>query len=219
MVIDMRMNLKNKKYRSFRVMRFNKIKITSKNLFIFLVSFSIIAIILGIIFYFFLNESDKSLAITNMSNYFSIADNYNYFNAITESFLENTFNVFLIWILGISVIGIVAVIFIYFCQMFSIGFFIASIFGKYGVKGILGTLAYLFPSNICYVVLFFILTFFAIKISYKFITLCFGKEEVNIKEEIRKYFKILLFSFIVMIAVVLLEVFVDPIVIKIFTKL
>lgn len=217
----MKMNLKNKelKNKAFNKLKIKKIKFTSKNLFAFLVSFSVVAFILGIVFYYFLNETDKNLAINNISNYFTIKENYDYLNLIKNSFMENTFNTFLIWILGISVIGVLATVFIYFCEIFSLGFIIASIFGKYSIKGILGTIAYVFPSKICYVVVLFLLTFFAIKISYKLIKLCFSKEEIPIKEEIRKYFKILLFSFIAMIVITLLEVFIDPFLIKIFTKL
>ena len=103
--------------------------------------------------------------------------------------------------------------------MFSIGFAIASIFGQYGIKGSVGMLCYLIPSKICYMIVLFLLTFFAIKISYKIIKLCFTKEEINIKEEIRKYFKILLFSFIAMLAISIMEIFIDPLLIKLFTKI
>lgn len=212
----MKMNLKNKNLRKINLL---KIKLTSKNLFIFLISFSIISLLIGIIFYYFLNSSDKDLALNNVTDIFTIKDSYDYLSLLKESFLENTFSIFLIWILGISVIGVLATIFIYFCELFSIGFTIASIFGEYGFKGLLANLCYLIPSKICYLIILFLLTFFAIKISYKMIKLCFTKEEINIKNEIRKYFKVLLFSFTFMIGITLMEVFIDPFLIKLFTKI
>lgn len=212
----MKMNLKNRNYKKLRL---KKIRLTSKNLFLFLLSFSVVTIVIGIIFYFFLNTSDKTLANNHILEHFKIKDNYNYLIVLKDSFLENTFNIFLVWILGISVIGVLVTIFIYFLEMFSLGFAIASIFGEYGIKGIIATFCYLFPSNICYIIVFFLLTFFAIKISYKIIKLCFTKEEINLKEEIRKYFKVLLFSFLVIIVVSIMEVFIDPFLIKLFTKL
>lgn len=212
----MKMNLKN---RNLKKIKLKTIRLTSKNLFLFLLSFSIVTIIIGIIFYYFLNESDKTLANNHIIEYFTIKENYNYFSLFKDSILSNTFNTFLIWILGISVVGVLATIFIYFFEMFSIGFAIASIFGQYGIKGSIGMLCYLIPSKICYMIVLFLLTFFAIKISYKIIKLCFTKEEINIKEEIRKYFKILLFSFIAMLAISIMEIFIDPLLIKLFTKI
>ena len=212
----MKMNLKNKKVKKLKL---KKIKLTSKNLFIFLISFSLVTLILGIIFFYFLNTEDKTLITTNIENYFQIKENYNYLTLLKDNLLKNTFNIFLIWILGISTIGVLATIFIYFCQIFSLGFTIGSIFYKYQAKGILGMFCYIFPSKIIYIITLFLLTFFAIKISYKLIKLCFTKEEINIKTEIEKYFKILLFSFITILFITLTTVFIDPLLIKLFTKL
>ncbi|MGN0993352.1 MAG: stage II sporulation protein M [Bacilli bacterium] len=211
----MRMNLKNKSLKKFKI---KKVKLSAKNLFIFLLSFSIITIIIGIIFYFLLSSKDKETVNSSINGYFTIKDNYNYISLLKDNILDNTYDTFLIWILGISVIGVIASIFIYFCELFSIGFTIASIMNVYDVKGLIGVLCYLIPTKICYIIVLFILTFFAVKISYKLIKLCFTKEEVNIKLEISKYFKVLLFSFIVMIAISMLTVFIDPLLIKVFTS-
>lgn len=213
MVIFMKMKLKIKKRKIFRI------KLTSKNLFIFLISFSLITLILGMIFFLFLNSSDRQTAINNVIDYFKVSDNYNYLKLLKNSFLENTFNTFLIWILGISVIGIIATIFIYFCQLFSIGFTIASIFSNYGIKGLFASFVYLFPSRLFYIATLFMLTFFAIKISYKIILLCFSNKDINLKAEVQKYFNVLLYSSIVMLFISVLEVFVEPIFINLFTKI
>lgn len=210
----MRMNLKNK---STKKLNLKKVKFTSKNLFIFLISFSIITIIIGMIFYFFLSSSDKETVDASISSYFTVKDNYDYLVLLKDNILDNTYDTFLIWVLGISVIGVLASIFIYFCELFSIGFTIASIFNTYSLKGIVASLCYLVPTKICYIIVLFILTFFSIKISYKLIRLCFTKIEVNIKIEMNKYFKVLLFSFIAMIAISMLSVFVDPFLVKLFT--
>ena len=214
----MRMHLKNKKIKLKRPKYIKRIKFTSKNLFIFLISLSITAFILGIVFFFILNSTDK-LGNSSIDDYFTIKDNYNYLSLFRDSILENTFNIFLIWVLGLSVIGVFITVIIYFFHIFSIGFNIAFIFSKYGFKGIIGTLCYIFPSKICYILVLFLLTFFAIKISYKLISLCFLKKEIDMKKEMHKYFKIILFSFIAIIFISLLEMFIDPFFIKIFNKL
>ena len=219
LVINMRMHLRNKKLKLNKGKYLKKIKFNSKNLFIFLLSLSVVAIIFGVIFFFILSSSDKVSSSSSITDYFTIKDNYNYISLLKNSILENTFNIFLIWILGLSVIGVIVTIVIYFFHMFSIGFSIASIFSKYGAKGILGSICYLVPSKVCYIIVLFLLTFFAIKISYKLIVLCFGKEEIDMKKEMRKYFKIIIFAFISILFISILEVFIDPFFIKLFTKL
>lgn len=211
----MKMNLKNK---SFKKLKFNKIKLTSKNLFLFIVSFSIITLIIGIIFYFLMSSTDKEAVNSSINNYFTIKNSINYLNEIKNNILSNTYNVFLIWILGISVIGVLACIFIYFCEIFSIGVALASIFNIYNIKGIIASICYLFLSKACYLIMLFILTFLAIKISYKIILVCFSKQEINIKKEIEKYIKTLIIAFIFVIVISLAKVFIDPMLVKLFTR-
>lgn len=212
----MKMNLKN---RNLKKIKITKKSLTSKNLFIFLLSLSLITILIGIIFFFLLSESDKETSINSITNYFAIKESYNYLKLLKDSILEMTFNSFLIWVLGISVIGVLGVIFIYFFEMFSIGFTISSIFVKYNSKGIVATISYLFPSRICYLVLLFLLTFFSIRMSYKIIKLCFSKKEINIKAEMNKYIKLLIISFFSIIVISILKVFIDPLLIKIFISI
>lgn len=209
----MRMHLKNKKLKINKFSFTKNIKFNSKNLFIFLIAFSVIAFILGIIFFLVLNSSDK--LSNDASSFFKIKDNYNYIILFRNSFLENTFNTFLIWVLGLSIIGIILILVIYFFHFFSLGFSIASIFSKYSFKGILGSLLYLFPSKICYCLVLFLLTFFSIKMSYKLLKICFGKEE-SLKKDMNKYFKILVFTFIMALFISLLEIFIDPFFLKLF---
>lgn len=211
----MKMNLKNK---SFKKLKLNKIKLTSKNLFLFILSFSIITLIIGIIFYYLMSSADKETVNSSINNYFTIKTNINYLNEIKKNILSNTYNIFLIWILGISVIGVLACIFIYFCEIFSIGVALASIFNIYSIKGIIASICYLFLSKACYLVMLFIITFLAIKISYKIILVCFSKQEINIKKEIEKYIKILIIAFIFVIVISLAKVFIDPMLIKLFTR-
>ena len=64
----------------------------------------------------------------------------------------------------------------------------------------------------------FIITFLAIKISYKIILVCFSKQEINIKKEIEKYIKILIIAFIFVIVISLAKAFIDPMLIKLFTR-
>ena len=208
----MRMNLKRK-----RVLK--KVKFTSKNLFIFLISLSIISFILGIVFFYIMSSSDRETVNSVVINSFKIKESYDYLSIFKDTFLLNTYNTLLIWTLGISVIGILFNIIIYFYELFSIGFTIGSIIEIYKTKSILRILIYLFPVKVLYVIIMFLLTYFSIKFSYKIIKVCFFNSNINLKECMKRYFKILIVLWIIMIGISLLEVFINPILIKAFTKL
>jgi len=214
------MKLKGEKI-SIKKINFNflKNKLNRKNLVVFLISFFIISLIIGILFFFYLNNEDTETIKNNIRGYFTIKEEYNYLKLLKDSILETSFNIIKIWLFGISVIGIVIVLFLFWAESFSTGFSFAAIFKTYGIKGILGAFAYLFPTRLVYLLIFFILSLFAIKISYKIIMLLFFKKEVDINNEMRRYFKILIFSLILGVFYSLLEVFISPIMIKIWTFL
>ena len=217
----MRMKLKNTNSANKKNIKINfkNIKLNTRNLFIFLLSFSIVTLILGFIFYFLISSQDKENVNQVVMNNFKIKEGYNYIKLLKESIFQNMYNISLVWVLGLSVIGVIAVIFIYFCEMFSIGFTMASIISTYKTKGILGIIVYIIPSKTCYIIVLFLLSYFSIRISCRIIKLLFTKEEIKIKKDMQKYFKVLLFCFIVMVGISMLEVFVDPFFIKLFTKL
>ena len=212
------MNLKNYK-RNKRLINIKSIKLNSKNLFIFLISLSIIAIIIGIVFYFILSSTDQETVNRVVTNNFKIKDSYDYVRILKENILSNTYNVVLIWILGISVIGIIANIFIYFFELFSIGFTISSIIMTYKNKSLIGILIYLLPTTILNVIAMFILTYFSIKISYKIISICFFNKNIDLKKEMKQYFKVLLVCWILSLCISLLSTYINPVLIKTFTNI
>lgn len=216
----MKMKLKNKERNlKFNVINILKSKLTIKNLIIFLISFFIVSFIIGIIFYNYLSLNDKELIKNNINSYFLLEDSINYLSNFKSTLIETIFNIIKVWILGISVIGILIVIFLYFIEGFSTGFTCFSIIKTYKLKGIIGAFLYLFSSRITYLFLFFVLCVFAIRISYKIILLLFFKKDINISNEMKKYFKILIFSLILSIFYSALEVFITPYMIKLFNKI
>lgn len=212
----MRMNLRtsNRKIFSFKNIKFN-----SKNLFVFLISLSIVAFILGIVFFYIISSSDKELVNNVVMNNFKIKDNYNYLLILKDLILSNTYNTLLIWLLGISVIGIIANIFIYFFEIFSIGFTISSLINIYKSKSIIAILIYLFPTRLLYIITMFMLTYFSIKFSYKIISVCFLNKNIDLRVEMKRYFKVLLILWILVVGVCMFGIFVDPILINFFTKM
>lgn len=208
----MRMYLKNKNNKKYNIF-------TKKNYFIFLISFFIVSIIIGAIFFFYLNSNDKDIIVSNINDYFKINESYNYLSLLLNSLKNNIFNTFIIWLFGISVIGTLYNINLYFLEGFSIGFTIMAIFNAYKLKGLIGTLCFLFPSKLIYIVLMFVLTYFSIKFSYNIIEHLFLKKDISLQEKMKKYTKVLLVSLIISVICSLFEVFINPLMIKLFTFL
>lgn len=208
----MKMILKNKE--KYKIDLFTK-----KNYFVFLISFFIVSIVIGIIFFVYINTKDKEILKSNITNYFTLNDNYNYLSLLWESLKNNFFTIILFWLLGISVVGGIIVLFLYFSEGFSLGFTIASIIYTYKYKGIVGAFLYLFPNKIIYIILIFFLTFFSLKFSYELIKSITSKEELNLNVKLKSYSKKLLFFIFIAILCSLLEIFISPLMIKAFTFL
>lgn len=213
-VNNMKMVLKNKAKHKLKIDLFNK-----KTYFIFLISLFVVSVVIGIIFFTALNNSSKDEIVTEVNSYFKVSSSYNYLKILLDNLKNNFLNCFLIWILGISIIGVFIIIFLYFMEGFSIGFIIAAIFSSYKYKGIIGSLLYLFPSKIIYLLIMFILTFFSVKFSYSLTKNIIKKEEISLNIVFKKYLKILGVCLIFSFLCSLLETFINPFMIKAFTFL
>lgn len=183
-------------------------------LFYFLVSFFIIAFVLGIIFYFCLNNSDQNIIKDNIVSYFTISDKYNYLSLFFKSLLNHFGNIFLFWLLGISVLGLPLLLFYGFIESFSLGLLIAGIIKLYGLKSILGIFCYLFPAFIFFFILEFFLIYFGLKFGIELILHLFKKKDGF---SIKVYLKKLSFGLIISFILCIFEVFLTPFFIKLFT--
>lgn len=214
----MKMQLKNKK------LRFGKINfdfLNKKNYFIFLVSLFIIGLFSGILFFCLVKGSVKQNILDEVNNFFTLKDNYNYLNILLSYTKSNIFNFLLIWFLGISIIGIIVILFLYFINAFSLGFIISGIIYSYGFKGIIGSICYIFPSKILYLITLLILTFFGCLMGINLIRNILNKESNsnNLSVFFLKYLKILFISLIFAILIALFDTFITPFMIKAFTFL
>lgn len=211
----MKMNLKKPKQKLFK--KALNIKLSNKNLVIFLASLLLVSIIIGIIFFLYINTNDKEALNQSIKNVFEIPDSIEYFEALKTNLKDYTFDYILIWLLGLSVIGIILVIFLFFTEGFSIGFALAGIFNTYGIKGVIASFSYLFPTKIIYLLGLFMITFFASKISYKIIKILFLKKEITIRNDMQKYTRILVICLILATLTSIFKTFIDPFMIKFFT--
>lgn len=189
--------------------------INQKKKYLFLLLILIIGIISGIIFIFFIKNSDKSLIEEHYNLIFdSIKNNkLNNFKTLTNSISSNILSVLILYILAISIIGIPLVIIYLFIKGFSFGLSISSIFSIYKVKGFTLSLTYLFPHQLILLIIYVLLSMYAINFSLKLFKLLVLKENIPINKYFLNLNKIYLYSLIIVVICSLLESYLSPILI------
>lgn len=180
-----------------------------------------IGIITGIIFTTILSKTDQTLVEGQLSNFFLQVKNgkINYQSGILNSLSSNLLYAVGIWLLGISIIGLPIIIFLLFMKGFVFGFSVASIIRVYQWKGIIGSLTYTFPHHFLSILLSIFLSFYAVSFSIKLFSMLFLKKEINFKEAMRRYFKVLMICVVGFIIVSIIEIYFAPILMKLFTNL
>ena len=88
-----------------------------------------------------------------------------------------------------------------------------------GLKGVLGAITYVFPHQLLFLLLSLVLTFYAFSFSIKLFSALFLKRNINWKEAMHKYLKILLLSIVIALITSLFEVFISPFLIQFFTQM
>ena len=178
----------------------------------------VIGLISGILFLFFISKEDKNLLMKEINSFFvNIKENnLNTLDTLINSIYSNTLSISIIWLLGISIIGIPFIIFFIFFKSFVFSFSVASIIAKYGFKGILISLSYILPHQVIYLIIWLLLSFYALSFSFKLIRLLFLKKNINIREYFLKYLKIGIICIITAIFCSLFETYISPHLIKLF---
>lgn len=193
--------------------KINKDKLLNqKKKYLFLLIIMIIGIISGILFLFFISKDDKTLLMDELNQFFiSIKDNsLNTTNTLLNSISSNFLSIVIVWLLGISIIGIPFIVFFLFFKSFVFSFSMASIIAKYGFKGILLSFSYIFPHQLFYLVIWLLLSFYALSFSFKLGRLLIFKKNINIREYFIKYLKIGSLCLIVSVICSLFETYITP---------
>ena len=191
-------------------------KTTKRKLFIALVIITIISFIIGILFLAILDKTGKKIVYDTILDYTKNLTTSNT-KSIFICFKNNVLIAIVMWILGISLFGIVFQIFFLISKSFITGFSLASFIYTFKVKGIFIGLIYIIPS-VFNLALYFILSFFASNFSIYLFKYLFKNKEYNFKIIMKKYFKILAVVCILLIISSLIEVYVIPFILKLFTK-
>ena len=193
-----------------------------KKKYMYLIIIIIIGIIVGILFSNILSTEDNKLVTNKITEYFNNLKNdvpINYLKNLLSSLKNNLLYIGIIWILGLSVIGLLFNNFILFFKSFVLGFSIGSIINIYLYNGLILSFLYVFPSLIINIIVLLIMTYFANDFSMKLFNLLFRKKEIKFSLIIKRYSKILLCLSIILIISSLIETFIMPFSIKLFSFL
>lgn len=187
--------------------------IKNKKLFRLIISI-LISFILGILYIAILSKSNKVIIKDNLELYFSSLNKLNYIKALINSLSTNLLYIIGIWLLGISIIGVPIIIILLLFKSFIIGFTISSIIYFYKFKGILIAIIYIIPLIIDLYLIFF-LSYYSLIFSNNLNRLLFLKKEINFKNIMRRYIKILIFVLIGIIISSIIEVYLIPNILKV----
>lgn len=184
----------------------------NKNLFVFLLVIVIVGIVAGSIFSTIIDSNDKKMVLDYLSNFFENAKDgkLNYDTSIVNTLVFTVGFALIMWILGISIIGFFVVIFMLFMKAFILGFSISSIIASFGFKGVLLAFVYAFPHHIINLLVFMLLTAYALIISYKLIKCITSKKPLDLKPIMHRYSIVLGVSLVLFIVTSLYEVYIVP---------
>lgn len=191
---------------------YKKQLLAQKKRYFFLISITIISIIIGFIFFFLISDGDKKIVTDLLDTFFiSITENnIDKKSMFFQGLINSTTTILLIWILGISIIGIPLVLLLYLIKCFILGFSISSIIVSYGLKGIFRAILYTFPHQLINITILLLLTFYSVSFSIKLVQHLFFHKIINFKIVTRRYIKILIFVLIISILSLLYEIFISP---------
>lgn len=192
-----------------------------KNKLVFVVIVYVIGIILGSLFINILTTDDKNLLINQLEVYFDSIKNLSNdvfgLKVFGSEILNNILQLFMIFALGISMIGLPAVIFILFFKGFMLGTTLSTIILKYQLKGVIGSILYVFPCLIINIMIYVFLSFFAVHASVRFLKALFKKDNLNFKSFLGKYLLAFFISIIIIIITCFLDAYLTPLLLKLFT--
>ncbi len=184
----------------------------NKNLFVFLLVIVIVGVAAGSIFSIIIDSSDKNLVSNFLNDFFNnvYSKKLNFNNSFINALIFTVLFGFLIWILGLSVIGFFVILVMLFLKAFILGFSVSSIIINFKLKGVLYSLIYIFPHQVINVLVFMILSGYALIISFKIIRCFTLKKTLDFRNILNRYVRVLIISIIFLILTSLYEAYVMP---------
>lgn len=184
----------------------------NKNLFVFLLVIVIVGIVSGSLFSAIISTEDKQLVMDYLNSFFNNAKvgKLNYDTSIVNTLVLTIGFALVMWVLGISIIGFFIVIFMLFMKTFILGFSISSIIMSFKLKGVLLAIGYAVPHHIINILIFMLLTAYALIVSFKLIKSITSKKPLDFKTIFNRYLTVLIVSVVVLVLTSLYEVYIVP---------
>ena len=184
----------------------------NKNLFVFLLVIVIVGITTGAIFTAIISSSDKELVVSYLNTFFDniASGKLDYTSSFINALILTVGLAILIWLLGVSVIGFIVVIIILFLKSFVIGFSVGSIIATFKLKGVLMAFVYCFPHHVINILVFMLLSAFALIMSFRIINSITSKKPIDFKHYMNRYLTVLVFSIIILIVTSFYEIYILP---------
>ena len=192
-------------------------KITKRKIFIGILVLCLISFIIGILYLVFLDKSDKTIVKDTLNNYFNNLNSLSYKHELYINLKNNLFLAVIMWFFGISLFGVIFELLYLIIKSFTLGFSLCSIIYTFKLKGLYLSIIYLIPS-IINLVIYIVLGFFAFNFSIYLFKYLFKNKEYNLRLLLKKYLKVLLISIILLVVSSLLDTFLIPNILKLFTK-
>ncbi len=195
---------------------------SQKKVYLFLAVLFLIGVVGGIIYFFFLSDSNLELVKNQLQEFFlsmKEAEKIAYGSSLFQSLCAQLLYVGGVFLLGISIIGFPVILFLLMVKGFIFGFSFTAILFHYGFTGIPLAMAYFLPQHILLFVIIILLSFYAISFSMKLFQNLFLKKNINLKEAMQKYLKILLLCIGMSLGYCLLETFLSPFLLQLATNL
>lgn len=199
----------------------NKTIKEQKQIITFIIIIFLIGLLIGSLFINFVSKDDKALLINQINTFFNnvkdLSNNVFGVNAFKDTVFNNYIQLLIIYVLGISMVGVLLVIIIMFFKGFTLGVTLSSIILKYGIKGAIASLLYVFPAMILNILIYVFACFFAVYASILFLKALIKKRELDFKKFLGKYLLSFIISIILMFISCFLEAFLMPLLLKLFT--
>lgn len=199
----------------------NEIIKKEKQIVIFMIIIFLVGLIAGSLFINLISQGDKDILTNQVTTFFTsikkLSSDVFGVNALFDGLLNNYSQLFIIFVLGISMVGVIAVVFILFFKGFTLGTTLSAIILKYQLKGVLGVFLYVFPVVIINILIYIFISFFATNASIKFLKALLKKDNLNFKKFLGKYLLSFMISIIFMFICCLLDAFLTPLLLKLFT--
>lgn len=180
-----------------------KLIMKHKNYLLFVVIVIAIGILIGILYYQFLNHSIKDSIITTLKTYQS----FNYNNALKDLIVMS-----LLLITSFFVIGLPLGIFYLFYEGISLGFLLNIFYVTYKFKGIIYFLIYFLVNKLLILILLIFFVKRIINISRYTIGYLVYRHDNAIKEKIFNNFKKSLYTIMIVLVINIILYFLSPVI-------